>query len=228
MDSRKFKKIDNNTPKNKRRKKHKNKNHHRSNEYQSIKHRNYQKIKYDEKPYKKEKHKKTEINYKTIISVAILLLILLAVIISTYNLVQKSTMDPDAELVKPVGFNLTPYGYKWNKELYGMCIAENENNTNSTYYFTLEQMAALASDSSNTFNYTDGLYLSYNTNNSDGVKIVQHIYKTNYKEIKKPENFDEYSYVTNARFLGRESPYCFEGFGFTQEEYKNSVFGNNT
>ena len=227
MDSRKFKKVDTNTPKNKKRKnKHKKKNYNINQNRSQYKHYN-NKIKH----YKQEeiqnrtqlKHKKeTKVNYKNIIIFCAVLLAIVIMSISTISLIQKSHIPEDAELIKPVGFNLTPYGYEWNNQLYGEAIVTDENGTNSSYYFSLNQMAALASASDNTFNYTDGIYVTYNY--SKNRKIVSHIYSSDGKEIIKPDNFDEYDFVTNARFLGRESPYCLDGFGFTAEEYKNSIF----
>lgn len=231
MDSRKFKKVENNTPKNKKRKKslHKKNNYNINNNTYKENKRYSNKI----KKYKKEelqnrtnnKHKKEKkVNYKNILIFCSILLALIVMGIFGTNLLHKSMMPEGTELIKPVGFNLTPYGYEWNNTLYGKAIVTDENGTNSSYYFTLNQMAALAEDSNNKFNYSDGLYVSYNRNNSKNIKIVDHIYSSNGKEIIKPDNFDEYEFIANARFYGRESPYCLDGFGFTEEEYKNSVF----
>ena len=229
MDSRKFKKADNNTPKNKKRKhkKHKKRNYNiKQDNYRHNKNQN-NKIKH----YKKEeiqnikplKHKKeTKINYRNILILCAVLFAIIFMLVFTNSLIQKSNIPEDAELIKPVGFNLTPYGYEWNNKLYGEAVVTDENDTNSTYYFSLNQMAALASASDNTFNYTNGIYVTYNT--SRNRKIVTNIYSLNGKEIIKPDDFDEYDFLTNSRFLGRESPYCLEGFGFTAEEYKNSIF----
>lgn len=228
MDSRKFKKADNNTPKHKKRKiKHKNNHNIKQNKSLHKKHQNKIKRFKQEEIYARpeSKHKKEKkVNYKNILILASIILTLIVMVIFGTSLIQKSNIPQDAELIKPVGFNLTPYGYEWNKDLYGKAIVTDEKGTNSTYYFTLTQMAALASHSDNSFNYSDGIYVTYNTNNSDNVKIVENIYTTNGIKIIKPKNYDEYEFISNARFSGRESPYCFDGFGFTEEEYKNSIF----
>ena len=213
MDSRKFKKVDNNTPKNKKRKKslHKKNNYNINNNTYKENKRYSNKI----KKYKKEelqnrtnsKHKKEKkVNYKNILIFCSILLALLLLLYKTNSIT--------FEVVH----------YMVDNTLYGKAIVTDENGTNSSYYFTLNQMAALAKDSNNKFNYSDGLYVSYNRNNSKNIKIVDRIYSSNGKEIIKPDNFDEYEFIANARFYGRESPYCLDGFGFTEEEYKNSVF----
>lgn len=228
MDSRKFKKVDTNTPKNKKRK-----NRHKKNNFNKKQNKSQYNKHYNNKikRYKQEeiqnrtqiKHKKeTKVNYKNIIIVCVVLLAIIIMGAFATSLIQKSNIPEDAELIKPIGFNLTPYGYEWNNKIYGEAIVTDENGTNSTYYFSLNQMAALASASDNTFNYTDGIYVTYNYSNNR--KIVSHIYSLNSKEIVKPDDFDVYDFLTNARFLGRKSPYCLEGFGFTAEEYENSIF----
>lgn len=237
MDSRKFKKVENQKPKNKKRKnnkKHKNRNYSkRQNNYLETNHKNRNKHNNNKiRNYKDEtiyntrqnRHKKdNQINYGKLLGMCAVLIALIVLGIFAGTLMQQSAIPEDAQLIKPVGFNLTPYGYEWNNHLYGEAIT-SENATNDSYYFTLRQMAALASYSDNSFNFSDGLYVSYNTNNSRGLKVVEHIYDKSGKEIIKPDDFDEYDFVTNARFLGRNSPYCLEGFGFTKEEYENSVF----
>lgn len=237
MDSRKFKKIDDHTPKNKKRKntsKHKNRNYSRNkNNHKETIHKNHN-IHYNNnvKNYKNDtiysthqKRKKSDkqINYAKILGVCAVLIALIAIGLFAGTLIQTASIPNDAQLIKPVGFNLTPYGYDWNNQLYGEAVV-SQNATNDSYYFTLNQMAALASASDNTFNFTDGIYVSYNTNNSRGVKVVEHVYDAKGKEIIKPDKFDEYDFVSNARFTGRNSPYCLEGFGFTKEEYESSVF----
>lgn len=237
MDSEKFKKVDDHRPKNKKRKnnkKHSNRNYSkRRNNYRETSHKNRNK-QYNNRirNYKNETiyntgqntpKRDSQVNYKKLIGMCAVLLALIALGIFTGSLIQQSAVPEDAQLIKPVGFNLTPYGYEWNNQLYGEAIT-TENGTNDSYYFTLRQMAALASDSDNTFNYSDGIYVLFNTNNSMGVKVVEHIYDRGGHEIIKPDTFDEYDFVSNARFNGRKSPYCLEGFGFSKEEYENSVF----
>jgi hypothetical protein len=206
LDSSKFKKIENNTPKNKKSK--------RKNNHKKTLNKNNEYI-------KRKEHKKS--NNKKIISIIGLLLLLVIAGLFVGNAIFNSYVMGDAVLIKPTGFNLTPYGYSWDNEIYGYAIATDENGTQSTYYFTLDQMAALASESSNTYDFSDGIYVSYNNNNSKNYNLVSNIYKKNGDEIVKPAGFDTYNFVSNARFIGKESDYCMEGFGFTEKEYKDSV-----
>lgn len=237
MDSKKFKKIDSHTPKNKKRKKsnkHKNRNYSRNKNYstESI-HKNHN-IRYNNnvKNYKNDtiyntnknrKRSDNNINYSKLLGIGAVIIVLIVLGLFAGTLIQTSSIPEDAQLIKPVGFNMTPYGYEWNNQLYGEAVT-TQNSTNDSYFFTLNQMAALASASDNTFNFTDGIYVSYNINNSRGVKVVERVYDSKGKEIITPEDFDLYDFVSNARFFGRNSPYCLEGFGFSQEEYENSVF----
>lgn len=236
MDSRKFKKVNDHKPKNKKRKNHKknkNRNYSRNkNNSRETIHKNHN-INYNNniKNYKNDTiystHQKRksdkQINYSKIMGIGAVIVVLIVLGLFAGTLIQTSSIPQDARMIKPVGFNMTPYGYDWNNQLYGEAIT-TENATNDSYYFTLNQMAALASASDNTFNFTDGIYVLYNTNNSRGIKVVEHVYDSKGNEIIKPDDFDEYDFVSNARFTGRNSPYCLEGFGFTKEEYESSIF----
>jgi hypothetical protein len=129
----------------------------------------------------------------------------------------------DTELIKPQVFDMNPYGYEFNKDLYGYCNATDEDGNTKTYYFTLEQMAALYTSSGGTFNFTDGIYVSLN-NTTSNYNMVDNIYKKTGSKIIKPYDYNEYEFAENARFLGRNQTYCAKGFGFSTDEYNDSSF----
>lgn len=129
----------------------------------------------------------------------------------------------DTELIKPEIFDMNPYGYEFNKDLYGYCNATDENGNTRTYYFTLEQMAALYTSSGGTFNFTDGIYVAVN-NTTSSYNMVTDIYKKNGAKIIKPHEYNEYEFAENSRFLGRNQTYCARGFGFSTDEYNDSEF----
>ena len=129
----------------------------------------------------------------------------------------------DTELIKPEIFDFHPYGYGWNKDLYGYCNATDEYGNTRTYYFTLEQMAALYQSSDGTFNFTDGIYVSVN-NSTTSYNMVTQMYKKTGAKIIKPTDYNEYEFAENARFLVRNNTYCARGFGFSNDEYNDSIF----
>lgn len=134
-----------------------------------------------------------------------------------------NNIPEDTQLIHPEIFDFTPYGYEWNKDLYGYCNATDEDGNTHTYYFTLEQMAALYKSSGGTFNFTDGIYVTVNNTSTD-YNVVTHIYKKNMAQIIKPNDYNEFEFAKNARFLGMNQTYCARGFGFTTDEYNDSSF----
>ena len=176
------------------------------------------------KTRKKQRHKKKKkitYNKKYIISIILIIISITIVIGLIGGLVNR--IPEDSQLIKPEIFDMNPYGYEFNKDLYGYCNATDENGNTRTYYFTLEQMAALYKSSGGTFNFTDGIYVSIN-NSTSNYNMVDTIYKKNGVQIIKPVDYNEYEFAENARFLGRNQTYCAEGFGFTTDEYKSSSF----
>jgi len=182
----------------------------------------------DSKKFKKvkkvQKHKrKRRITYnKKYILYFIISIIFIGLIIGFIGGIN-TRMPDDRELIKPQIFDFTPYGYDFNKNLYGYCNATDEYGNTRTYYFTLEQMAALYKTSDGSFNFSDGIYVSLNNTTSD-YNVVANVYRKNGVRIIKPNDYNEYEFAENARFLGRNQTYCARGFGFTNDEYKNSYF----
>ncbi|RAP49553.1 MAG: hypothetical protein BZ138_07545 [Methanosphaera sp. rholeuAM270] len=174
-------------------------------------------------PKLKHKKKKTQIHYGNIFKLLIIILVVILGFSMLSTIIGNYKLPDNAELIYPSQFNFTPYGYEWNKDLYGYCIAEDANDSQSRYYFTLSQMAALADYSDNSFNYSRGLYVNYTYDERYNVIVVDRIFDSNKNEIVK-FNYDEYDFSKNARFLCRNSSYCTDDFGFTPEEYADSIF----
>ena len=189
--------------------------------------RKFKKTNNDRTPKLKHKKKKTRINYWVIIKYLIIIFIIFMVGSTVFTMMRDSNMPSNAEVIYPTKFYLTPYGYEWNNQLYGNCTATNSNNSTDNYYFTLEQMAALASHSDNTYNYSNGIYINYTIDEKSGVKVVDKMVDMDKKTIRKPANMDMLKFSENARFISRESPYITSDFGFTSKEYQDSVFNNN-
>lgn len=185
--------------------------------------RKFKKMNKDNSPKLKHKKKKTKINYIMIIKVVLIILTLFIVGSIIFTFIQDSNLPANSEVIYPTKFNFTPYGYKFNNTLYGNCLTTNSNNSEDYYYFTLEQMAALAYHSKNSFNYSEGIYINYTIDENNGIKIVDKICDKDKKTIMKPAKYDAYEFSENARFLGRNSQYCTSDFGFTPEEYADSI-----
>lgn len=185
--------------------------------------RKFKKINKDNSPKLRHKKKKTIINYKMIILIAAAILLVFIVGSAVFTMIQNSNLPENGEIIYPTQFNFTPYGYKFNNELYGNCLATNSNNSEDYYYFTLEQMSALAYHSKNSFNYSEGIYINYTIDENNGIKIVDKICDKDKKTIMKPASYDQYEFSQNARFLARDSEYCTDDFGFTPEEYADSI-----
>lgn len=174
---------------------------------------------------KNKKHsrrrKKITYNKKNIAYLIMTIIIITAFIGLIGGIINR--IPEDTELIKPEIFDFNPYGYDWNKDLYGYCNATDEYGNMRTYYFTLEQMAALYQSSDGTLNFTDGIYVSVNNTTSD-YNIVTNIYKKNGGKIVKSNDFNEYEFAENSRFLGRNKTYFARGFGFSNDEYRDSYF----
>lgn len=135
-----------------------------------------------------------------------------------------SSVPEGAVLVYPSEFNLTPYGYDWNKDLYGYCDGVDESGSRVRYYFTLEQMAALYKRSHESFNYSDGIYVTLSNESDSRARIAGKVYNSRGHELIKPYYFDEQKFLEDARFIGRNNTFCSKGFGFTAQEYRDSSF----
>lgn len=182
--------------------------------------RKFKKVNKQSQYHKNRRRKKRTYNKKYILYF-IMIIIVSGVIIGVLG--GNNSIPEDTKLIKPVIFDFTPYGYDWNKELYGYCNATDENGNMHTYYFNLDQMAALYKSSGGTFNFSDGMYVTVN-NTTGNKNIVTDIYKKNRAEIIKPYDYNEYEFAKNARFIGMNQTYCARGFGFTTEEYNDSSF----
>ena len=183
--------------------------------------RKFKKVNKENQQHKRHRKRRTTYNKKYILYF-IMFIIFAGIIIGLIGGITNDVPN-DTVLIKPEIFDFTPYGYTWNNNLYGYCNATDEYGNTRTYYFTLDQMAALYKSSDGTFNFTDGIYVTVNNTTTD-YNIVTHIYKKNKAEIIKPYDYNEYEFAENARFLGRNQTYCAEGFGFTTDEYKDSSF----
>ncbi|MBO7719352.1 MAG: hypothetical protein J6S29_04275 [Methanosphaera sp.] len=172
--------------------------------------------------HKKDKRKKKITYNKKYIVYLIMTLIIITVFTGLIGGIIFRVPE-DSQLIKPQVFDFHPYGYEFNKDLYGYCNATDEYGNTRTYYFTLEQMAALYQSSGGTFNFTDGIYVSLD-NTTSSYNVVDNIYKKNGAKIIKPQDYNEYEFAENARFLGRNNTYCARGFGFSNDEYNDSVF----
>lgn len=188
--------------------------------------RKFKKRKIENTPKIKHKKKKTKINYGNIIKLVLVVLIIFIAGSTVITMIQDSNLPQNAEVIYPSQFNFTPYGYEWNNQLYGNCRASDSNDSEEYYYFTLEQMAALAYHSKNTYNYSDGIYINYTYDENNGIKVVDSMCDNDKNKILKPINYDIYDFLENSRFLGRNSEYCTDDFGFTPEEYADSIFNS--
>ncbi|WP_323736077.1 hypothetical protein PXD04_09355 [Methanosphaera sp. ISO3-F5] len=186
--------------------------------------RKFKKINKDNSPKLKHKKKKTKINYINIIKIILIVLVIFIAGSTVLTWIYDANVPGNAEVVYPTQFNFTPYGYDFNNQLYGNCMVKDSNNTTSYYYFTLEQVAALAYHSKNTFNYTSGIYINYTYDEKSNVKVVDKMVDKDKKIIRLPNNYDLESFKQNSRFIGRESQYCTDDFGFSPKEYADSTF----
>lgn len=108
------------------------------------------------------------------------------------------------------------YGLAFDNSLYGWI----DTTDNESYYLTLNQFASLYYGSAETFEYPDGLIVSYHVqdNGGNGLKVVDKMYYVNGSEIPSVNNENETLFGANSPMIGANNPYCAEDFGLTAEE----------
>lgn len=109
----------------------------------------------------------------------------------------------------------------FNQELYGYIDANDSLGNTHTYYVTDEQMTGLYIFSNKTFEYPDGLYLSYHREDNDimfGNFVVDHIYLKDGTEIKSVNGSQRDEFVNDSVNIGKECKWCEEYFGLSTEE----------
>lgn len=163
------------------------------------------------------------INFK-VIAVVIVILALLGIgaftALNMLNDISYSSLPSDAVLVYPSDFDFKPDGYYFDDSLCGSLVGTNENGT-QLYFLTKEQVFALAYNSNNTFNYSDGIYVTYKTESSiyNDINVVNNIYLENGKQLSVPENYDSTSFIKNSKNIASKTKFCSKTFGYSGDDY---------
>ena len=216
MDSRKFRKVNNNTGKDNVKKGRKRRGRNVNIESADF-----------TTPRRQSGHRRKRglrFDFKNILVFFGALVVVCGVVTVLASSLHFGSVPEGAVLVYPSEFNLTPYGYDWNKDLYGYCDGVDESGSRVRYYFTLEQMAALYKRSHESFNFSDGIYVTLSNESDSRARIAGRVYNSRGHELVKPYDFDEHKFLEDARFIGRNNSFCSRGFGFTPQEYRDSSF----
>lgn len=152
------------------------------------------------------------------------ILLLLLIILSVTMISSCSAADNNTEVKVPVtinefGFSREPLPF--NQDLYGYIDANDSLGQSRTYYVNNEQMAGLYYFSNKTFDYPDGLYLTYHHMDDDlmfGNVIVDHIYLKDGTEIQPVSGPELDEFVNNSVNIGKECEWCDDYFGLTTSE----------
>ena len=175
--------------------------------------------------YRNDRKKEKENNGGKLTIILILIAFIVVGIIGflSYDMLTNmsfSSIPNDAVLVAPNDFDYKPDAYYFDNSLYGNFVGTNENGT-STYFLTQKELLALAYNSNNTFNYSEGIYVTYHKNKGmyNEINIVDSLYLRNGTEIGLPEDFDVSSFNENSKQIASRSNYCTKTFGYTGDDY---------
>lgn len=227
MDSSKFKKVEA-----KKEKKHKKR---ASNSYQKNykpnkqyykKNRHNNKLKKSKQDYlyhREDKKKKNRgINFKAV-GIILIILILLFVGYTSINMLKEvshSSIPSNAVQLIPSDFDYKTDGYYFDNSLTGNFVGTNQNGT-QTYFLSQDQLIALAVYSNNTFNYSDGIYVTYKQESSiyNDINVVEAIYLNDGTQLTIPDDYDTSYFISNSKKIGSSSKYCTKSFGYSGEDY---------
>ena len=227
MDSSKFKKVD--TDYKKKKKKHANNSYQQN---QTLNKNYYKKRKQNHKlknskrnylyPKQDKKKKRSGINLK-IIGVIFLIIIVGLVAFMSINMfddVSYSALPGDAVLVYPSDFDFKPDAYYFDSTLYGNFVGTNENGTQS-YFLTQEQVFILAYNSNNTFNYSNGIYVTYDKESTvyNDINVVKDIYLEDGTRLSVPDDYDSDTFIKNSKKIASNTKFCTKTFGYSGDDY---------
>ncbi len=155
---------------------------------------------------------------------------LLIILLLSMSMISSCTAGENETIVK-VPVKVNEYGFSreplpFNQELYGYLDANDTLGNMHTYYLTDEQMAGLYYASNKTFDYPEGLILSYHLEEIGdsifyGNYIVDHIYLPDGSEIQPVTGAQRDEFVNNSVNIGKECSFCEEYFGWTTSEMVN-------
>lgn len=153
------------------------------------------------------------------------ILILLAVFLSITIISNSTAADDNVTVKVPIkvnefGFSREPLPF--NQELYGYIDGTDFLNKNHTYYVTDEQMAGLYYASNKTFEYQDGLTVTYHKEDEDimyGNIIVDNIYLPDGTPIEPVTGVECEEFLNNSVEIGKDCDLCDKYFGLTTSEF---------
>lgn len=167
-----------------------------------------------------DKIKKKKNNDKLILGVVCiaLIMIVLALTIIDENITHNNNTN-EKEHITIKEFSFQRDGLPLNETLYGWIDAKDSLGQEHTYYLTKEQMTGIYLASNKTFEFSDGLDVTYHKTEDLGNIIVDHIYLPNGIEIKPIGGKIADMFTNNSVTIGKTSKYCDEYFGLTMEEF---------
>ena len=173
--------------------------------------------------YTKNEKKEKGTSKLAIFGIIILILLIIGVgwtSINMLNHMSYSSLPSEAVLVSPSEFDYKPDGYFFDNTLCGNFVGTNQNGT-QTYFLTQNQIFALAYNSNNTFDYSEGIYVTYKREDSlyNGINVVKKMYFADGTEIKIPDGYDGSSFVNQSISIGSNSAYCLNTFGYSGEDH---------
>lgn len=162
---------------------------------------------------------KKMINNKLYSGVILFIVILLSITMVSSCSATDNTSIKVPITVQEFGFSHEPLAF--NQDLYGYMDANDSMGHTHTYYVTDEQMAGLYYSSNKTFEYPDGLYVTYHHEDDDimfGNFIIDHIYLKDGTEIQPVSGLERDEFVNNSVNIGKECQLCSEYFGLSTSE----------
>ncbi|WP_292475412.1 hypothetical protein [Methanosphaera sp.] len=159
-------------------------------------------------------------NKKIIGGCCLLIIIIFAFAMFTgNNTTHENTTEKEPITVKELDFDR--YGLAFDTSLYGWIDGTDSNGKGHNFYVTKDQMAGLYYGSGKTFDFPDGLVITYH-NVHDGTEtgndVVDHIYWPNGTEISPVGGEDSDVFAANSVSIGKQFKVCAEDFGMTVSE----------
>lgn len=148
----------------------------------------------------------------------IVIIIFLLVMLTGNNQVHENTTTKEHITVKE--FDFDRYGLPMDSKLYGWITGTTSDGKEHTYYVTKDQMAGLYYSSGKTFEFNEGLDLTYHRvdNGNSGNYIVDHIYLPNGTDVKPVGGEDSDVFAANSVQIGKNCKLCSSEFGMISSE----------